>query len=210
MEICVHCSNEALYMTKGGKPICQPSANKCPAVRKKNSEALRQAHKDGKVPGWNDLAARGVPFNRGWRRGQRFADFSYGGKGQHKNALLLERGHQCERCKLTEWNSILITLELEHVDGDRKNNTKENLKLLCPNCHSQTPTWRRSSKDGWKRQKYTDEEIIEAIQSHYNLNQVLEYLNLRYGSAGTIINIMSKYKVSYKNSALTQERQGII
>lgn len=213
MEVCVHCGNEALYMTKGGKFICQPSVNKCPTVREKNSRGLMKAYESGiRVSGSEQYASISDDSKEkmNHRKDQRFADFSYGGKGQHKNALLLERGHRCEECKLAEWNDIPITLELEHIDGDRKNNTKENLKLLCPNCHSQTPTWRRSSSPGWNKQKYTDEEIIEAIQSHYNLNQVLEYLNLRYGSAGTIINIMSKYKVSYKNSALTQERQGII
>lgn len=205
METCTHCGAEARHRTKGGKPLCLPSANQCPAVRAKNSRATAAVYQSGgRLSGSEGykLYSEDSKNKMNVRKGKRFADFSYGGKGQHKNALLLERGHRCEECKLAEWNDIPITLELEHIDGDRKNNTKENLKLLCPNCHSQTPTWRRSSSPGWNKQKYTDEEIIEAIQSHYNLNQVLEYLNLRYGSAGTIINIMSKYKVSYKNSAL--------
>ena len=36
-----------------------------------------------------------------------------------------------------------LTLELEHIDGDRFNHTPSNVCLLCPNCHSQTATWRR-------------------------------------------------------------------
>jgi DNA-directed RNA polymerase subunit M/transcription elongation factor TFIIS len=68
-----------------------------------------------------------------------------------KGRLVEIRGHECERCKLSEWLSVPITLELEHVDGDNSNNEHDNLKLLCPNCHSQTPTWRRwktRSSDG--------------------------------------------------------------
>lgn len=57
--------------------------------------------------------------------------------------LIKERGRKCEECKLTEWFSKPITLETEHIDGNNKNNKKNNLKLLCPNCHSYTDTWRR-------------------------------------------------------------------
>ncbi len=201
METCAHCGAEAHYRTKGGKPLCLPSANQCPAVREKNSKATAAAYQSGARPSGSEgykLYSEDSKNKMNIRKDKRFADFSYGGRGQHKNALLLERGHRCEECNLTEWNNIPITLELEHVDGDRKNNTKENLKLLCPNCHSQTPTWRRASKRGWNKQKHSDEEIIEAIQSCYNLNQVLVYLDLRYGSAGTIIKVMDKYKVGYK------------
>jgi hypothetical protein len=60
-----------------------------------------------------------------------------------KRWLIEDRGHLCESCKNTEWLGIPITLEMEHVDGDTQNNDDTNLKLLCPNCHSQTKTWRR-------------------------------------------------------------------
>lgn len=61
-----------------------------------------------------------------------------------KKRLILLRSHQCEKCKNSTWFERPITLELEHIDGDNTNNDLENLLLLCPNCHSQTPTWRRS------------------------------------------------------------------
>jgi hypothetical protein len=40
-----------------------------------------------------------------------------------------------------EWNGKALTLQLHHVDGDRRNNTIENLCVLCPNCHTQTDTF---------------------------------------------------------------------
>lgn len=36
-----------------------------------------------------------------------------------------------------------LSLQLDHKDGDRKNNTFDNLRWLCPNCHTQTETWGR-------------------------------------------------------------------
>lgn len=60
-----------------------------------------------------------------------------------KKRIVSERGHVCESCLLYLWMGKQISLELEHIDGNRQNNARENLKLLCPNCHSMTPTWRR-------------------------------------------------------------------
>lgn len=52
----------------------------------------------------------------------------------------------CENCSIDEWLGNKISLELDHIDGNNHNNRIENLKLLCPNCHSQTPTWRGRNK----------------------------------------------------------------
>lgn len=51
--------------------------------------------------------------------------------------------YKCYNCNLTEWMNQPITLELEHIDGNHTNNQIENLTLLCPNCHSLTPSWRK-------------------------------------------------------------------
>lgn len=58
---------------------------------------------------------------------------------------MLETGveNRCARCGLgTEWNGQTLTLEVDHIDGDWRNCLRENLRLLCPNCHSQQPTSR--------------------------------------------------------------------
>lgn len=48
---------------------------------------------------------------------------------------------QCEECGLIEWNGKPAPLALDHIDGDRSNNTLENLRILCYNCHGQTETY---------------------------------------------------------------------
>lgn len=57
---------------------------------------------------------------------------------------VLER--RCSSCGLEEWMEAPIPLELDHIDGDHQNNLLSNLRLLCPNCHALTPTYRGKNK----------------------------------------------------------------
>lgn len=63
---------------------------------------------------------------------------------------MLESGvvHQCDQCDLTStWMGKAITLEIDHIDGNPKNNTLANLRFLCPNCHSQCSQTNASNKN---------------------------------------------------------------
>lgn len=61
-----------------------------------------------------------------------------------KKRLIAERliKYQCNECDNTgEWNGDVLVLHLDHANGNNKDNRIENLRFLCPNCHSQTETY---------------------------------------------------------------------
>lgn len=69
-------------------------------------------------------------------------------KGFVRKYLFEERGTACSKCgwdKRHDDGSILT--EIDHVDGDAKNCSPDNLQILCPNCHSLTPTFRVRNKN---------------------------------------------------------------
>ena len=61
-----------------------------------------------------------------------------------KNRLLKEGilKDACSICGISEWQGKKLNIELDHVDGCRTNHVLKNLRMICPNCHSQTETFR--------------------------------------------------------------------
>ena len=69
-----------------------------------------------------------------------------------KKHLSDTRGYACEVCGISDWNSKTLSLECDHIDGHHANNHPSNLRLICPNCHSQTETYKAKNK-GKEREK---------------------------------------------------------
>ena len=67
---------------------------------------------------------------------------------------LLEQNNCCSECGITEWNGKPIVLEVDHIDGHHYNNNISNLRLLCPNCHSQTPTYKSKNNGNGRPNRY--------------------------------------------------------
>lgn len=119
-----------------------------------------------------------------------------------KRDLIEKRGYFCQACGISSWNESPLTLEMDHIDGDSSNNQEDNLRLLCPNCHSQTKTWKKRKAPN----SITDEQLKKAIESTDNIRQALIRVGLtpkgkNYNRAYSIMNISKKVlPLDIKNS----------
>ena len=98
-----------------------------------------QGHLKGKNHGWSPRTSDEEIFKK---------DSSYRGSSTRLKERYLEQGFDycCSECGISEWNGKPIVLQLDHINGERHDNRIENLRLLCPNCHSQTHTFAGRNK----------------------------------------------------------------
>jgi Zn finger protein HypA/HybF involved in hydrogenase expression len=90
--------------------------------------------------------------------------------------IYYEQECKCNNCGNGKWQGEDIPLELEHKDGDHFNNDRNNLELLCPNCHALTDTWRGRNKKRKRPNghKVTDERLLDALlNNEWNMRQAL-------------------------------------
>lgn len=80
---------------------------------------------------------------------------------KHIHRYLREKnGDKCSKCG---WNKInpttnKVPIQLHHKDGNQENNNEDNLELLCPNCHSLTPTFMNLNKGKGRKERYKTED----------------------------------------------------
>lgn len=79
-----------------------------------------------------------------WKQGLEQGSTRIGGVHRYIKRYLREKfGNKCAKCGWAEVNPVTkkVPVTVEHIDGHWENNAEENLTLLCPNCHSLTPTY---------------------------------------------------------------------
>lgn len=107
----------------------------------------------------------------------------------------------CSKCQASEWLGEPLTLELDHKNGDRMNNSIANLRWLCPNCHSQTETFKSRNSGGCGSKRVSDELFVEAIKSSKNIAESLLKVKLapRGGNYERAKRLMAKHGLSFKS-----------
>lgn len=128
---------------------CSASYNNKQRISKKitwnclncDKEYVTDKHKKGKF--CNTKCQQDHEFNKRIENWQKTGII---GVGTLKKYLAIKYGYKCSICGISEWNNNHITLELEHKDGNSENNLEDNVCLICPNCHSQTETYKGKNK----------------------------------------------------------------
>jgi len=93
-----------------------------------------QSHLKGKTHDW----AKKIPLE------EIMVEYSEYSTGELKRRLLKENilQNKCDWCSISDWRGKKIQCELDHINGKKYDHRRENLRMLCPNCHSQTETFR--------------------------------------------------------------------
>jgi hypothetical protein len=91
-----------------------------------------------------------------WKNGEVTGYRNIGVVSKHIKRYLRQKfGNKCCLCGWSEVNPVtgLVPLVADHIDGDWKNNVEANLRLLCPNCDSLTPTYAALNKGKGRRNR---------------------------------------------------------
>ena len=129
---CKYCSREfSKHGTKYHEQYCDHNPNRKPPPKK--TKAFYDAMK----------ARKGNAKNQHTYVDWSKVPFEQLGSCKRRHRLLEECNHACSQCgyNKTRDNGKSI-LEIDHIDGDHTNNSHNNLRVLCPNCHALTPNFR--------------------------------------------------------------------
>lgn len=97
----------------------------------------------------------------------------HGGRGDRRFLIELH-GELCSECgQKPEWNGKKLQLHLDHIDGHRTNNKIENLRLVCPNCHSQTETYAGRNNGNFIGMKVADKKLLTALSTNKSICSAL-------------------------------------
>ena len=111
---------------EGFKPGFDPNRHQ---VTKEESARMHEILRQQRQAFYSSAAWEQLPKTEKYRRG------------------MAEQDGRCLSCGLNEWMGKSLMLEIDHVNGRHNDDSRGNLRYLCLNCHSQTPTFRNRRRD---------------------------------------------------------------
>lgn len=119
MKQCKICGKKLNYNNKTG--YCQ--------------QHLIETQKQEKIKMWLDTGDTGMTVNTTIR-------------GAIRDYILENQQHKCAICGIKdEWNGQELHFILDHIDGNAANSSRDNVRLICPNCDSQLDTYKSRNKN---------------------------------------------------------------
>ena len=144
-KLCLNCSKTIPYEKKKDNKYCSRS---CSAIvnnlKRKQRKPCLSCQKEinkGSSKYCSLTCQKTYHFNQrlsDWISG----DYSTKSRSFFRRYLTETQGYKCSCCGIIEWNNKSIVLEIDHIDGNSENNQPENIRFICPNCHSQTDTYK--------------------------------------------------------------------
>lgn len=102
--------------------------------------------------------------------------------------------NKCYICGIVDWQGQKISLELDHINGQHHDNTLTNLRILCPNCHSQTDTFRNVSRDGRRKQREPRKiQVLKNAPVKEKKELIRKKRDKKYCKCGQVINYRSDF-----------------
>jgi len=93
-------------------------------------------------------------------------------RGVIRDFVYIAQDGKCAICgQENQWNGKPLHFVMDHIDGDASNSQYENLRLICPNCDSQLPTFKSKNKNSarkFRRICYTEPENSDSNKAHLN------------------------------------------
>lgn len=128
--------------------------------------------------------------------------------------------YKCGICGITKWNNKTLSLELDHINGINNDNRLENLRFLCPNCHSQTTTYGARNQQKNESKYDISDELRQMVENTYdkckNIKNTSSVLGIRRNVVRKIINESGqkhsnqKYVIRYDENHNEIKRYGSI
>lgn len=178
------CVNQAIYKLKNGKNCCSKRPAGCSELKKINSDRAKEMHRLGRRKPMTEVyenLPQETKDRMNWAKGKKFTSNEeiFTEKSAYSNELVKQRiindnllNYCCSICAIDMWQGETIVLDLDHINGINTDNRIENLRFLCPNCHSQTDTYKGRNKNTGKV-KISDNELLTTYKKCRNIRQTL-------------------------------------